>query len=354
MKRSDFYFDLPNELIARYPCKERQGSRLLMLNGADATIKHQYFPDLIDTVRPGDLVVFNNTKVIPARLYGHKHSGGKLEALVERIEDETHALVHLKSSRSPKPGDQFVLGQAKVELLERQQALFRVRLLDESGWMAVLERDGHMPLPPYIDRADEISDQDRYQTVYNQVPGAVAAPTAGLHFDEAMLSALRAKGVDTGFVTLHVGAGTFQPVKVEDIKEHSMHSEYLEVSQALCDQVMACKTRGGRVLAVGTTSVRCLETATDDQGQIRPFQGETAIFIYPGYRFKCVDLLLTNFHLPESTLVMLVSAFAGYEAVMKAYHAAVAEGYRFFSYGDAMLLSKEGLSLIPSAPLENP
>ncbi len=345
MKRSDFDFQLPEELIARYPASERRGSRLLSVEGASGEHRHLHFPDILDFILPGDLVVFNNTRVIPARLFGQKLTGGKLEALVERIEDHQHALVHLKSSRSPKPGDQFVLGEEQVELIDREGALFRVKLLGEQAWMDVLERDGHMPLPPYIDREDELSDQERYQTVYNEVPGAVAAPTAGLHFDEAMLEALKAKGVDLGFATLHVGAGTFQPVKVDDISTHQMHSEYLEVDQTLCEQVAACRARGGRVVAVGTTSVRCLETAANADGVLTPFKGETDIFIYPGYRFKCVDLLVTNFHLPESTLIMLVSAFAGYDAVMKAYQAAVQESYRFFSYGDAMLLSRQGTSL---------
>lgn len=372
MNRSDFHFDLPEALIARYPKPERTSSRLLMVNSADQQFRHGGFTDILEVVQPGDLLVLNNTCVIKARLYGQKASGGGLEALVERIESPQVALLHVKASRAPKMTDTIYLGGETMQVLGRESNLFRVELQDrQKNWLQVLDQQGEIPLPPYITREVESLDEHRYQTVYNQVPGAVAAPTAGLHFDEALLGAIKDKGVDIGFVTLHVGAGTFQPVKVERISEHHMHKEYLQVSTQLCEQVNACKTRGGRVIAVGTTSVRCLETAANYRrlagvghqnaklnepghqispsvssgARLQPYEGETDIFIYPGYRFQCVDLLLTNFHLPESTLIMLVCAFAGYQPVMEAYQAAVNENYRFFSYGDAMLLSRAGQAL---------
>lgn len=342
MQRSDFHFDLPDELIARFPPQKRGDSRLLCLNGTDGAVAHKAFADLLDLLKPNDLLVFNDTKVIPARLYGEKATGGKIEILVERLIDETQALVHMRSSRSPKPGAVIKLGEGgtffEAEVVERQDALFLLALKGGATWLSMMEQVGHIPLPPYIDRADETLDKDRYQTVYAKNAGAVAAPTAGLHFTDEILAALSEKGVNLGYATLHVGAGTFQPVKADDITDHQMHSEYLEVSQTLCDQVNAAKAKGGRVIAVGTTSVRCLETASKN-GQIEPFAGDTAIFIYPGYEFKCIDALITNFHLPESTLIMLVSALAGYKHTMAAYKAAVDEQYRFFSYGDAMFIN---------------
>jgi S-adenosylmethionine:tRNA ribosyltransferase-isomerase len=276
--------------------------------------------------------------VIPARLFGSKATGGKLEILVERVLDSHRVLAHVRSSKSPKPGGRILIeGGGEAEMLARHDALFELRF--DEDVLPLLNRVGHMPLPPYIDRPDEEADRERYQTVYAERVGAVAAPTAGLHFDDALLAAIRAKGVETAFVTLHVGAGTFQPVRVERIEEHHMHREWLEVSQAVVDAVAACKARGGRVVAVGTTSVRSLESAARD-GELKAFNGDTDIFIYPGKPFHVVDALVTNFHLPESTLLMLVSAFAGYPETMAAYQAAVEQGYRFFSYGDAMFITR--------------
>lgn len=338
MRVADFHFELPDELIARYPLAERRDSRLLVLDGPSGALSHRRFPDLLDFLAAGDLLVFNNTRVIPARLFGRKVSGGKLEILVERVLDEYRVLAHVRSSKSPKPGSLIDIdGAGRARMLARHDALFELSFAEPV--LGLLERVGHMPLPPYIDRADEGSDRERYQTVYAERAGAVAAPTAGLHFDQALLQALADKGVERAFVTLHVGAGTFQPVRVERIEDHQMHSEWLEVSQAVVDAVEACRARGGRVVAVGTTSVRSLETAARD-GVLKPFCGDTDIFIYPGRPFHVVDALVTNFHLPESTLLMLVSAFAGYAQTMAAYQAAVREGYRFFSYGDAMFITR--------------
>ncbi|MGN5129534.1 tRNA preQ1(34) S-adenosylmethionine ribosyltransferase-isomerase QueA [Aeromonas hydrophila] len=350
MQVSDFHFDLPDELIARYPMTERTASRLLQLDGQTGALRHGQFVDVLDQLNPGDLLVFNNTRVIPARMFGQKASGGKLEVLVERMLDEHSVLAHVRSSKSPKPGTRLILDggadgeKVEAEMRVRHDALFEIHFLDPRPVLEILEAIGHMPLPPYIDRPDEDADKERYQTVYNQKPGAVAAPTAGLHFDEPLLEKIRAKGVETAFVTLHVGAGTFQPVRVDKIEDHHMHSEYAEVPQEVVDAIAATRARGGRVIAVGTTSVRSLESAakvTLAQGKpLAPFFSDTDIFIFPGYQFQVVDAMVTNFHLPESTLIMLVSAFAGYDNVMAAYQAAVAEQYRFFSYGDAMFVTR--------------
>ncbi|HCF0007915.1 TPA: tRNA preQ1(34) S-adenosylmethionine ribosyltransferase-isomerase QueA [Pseudomonas aeruginosa] len=338
MRVADFHFDLPEALIARHPLPERRASRLLALDGPTGTLVHRQFADLLDYLRPGDLMVFNNTRVIPARLFGQKESGGKLEVLVERVLDQHRVLAHIRASKAPKPGTRILVeGGGSAEMLQRHDALFELAFAEPV--LPLLERVGHMPLPPYIDRPDDAADRERYQTVYARRAGAVAAPTAGLHFDEALLEAIRAKGVDTAFVTLHVGAGTFQPVRVERIEDHVMHREWLEVGQDVVDAVSVCRARGGRVVAVGTTSVRSLESAARD-GELKPFSGDTDIFIYPGRPFHVVDALVTNFHLPESTLLMLVSAFAGYPETMAAYAAAVAQGYRFFSYGDAMFITR--------------
>jgi len=338
MHVADFHFDLPESLIARHPLAERRGSRLLVLDGPSGELSHRHFADLLGYLRPGDLMVFNDTRVIPARLFGQKASGGKLEVLVERVLDEERVLAHVRSSKSPKPGSRILIdGGAEAEMVARHEALFELKFAEPV--LPLLERVGHMPLPPYIDRPDEAEDRERYQTVYARNAGAVAAPTAGLHFDEPLLEAIRAKGVATAFVTLHVGAGTFQPVRVEKIEDHHMHREWLQVDQAVVDAVAACRARGGRVIAVGTTSVRSLESAARD-GELQAFAGETDIFLYPGRPFHVVDALVTNFHLPESTLLMLVSAFAGYRETMAAYATAVAEGYRFFSYGDAMFITR--------------
>ncbi|WP_029406976.1 tRNA preQ1(34) S-adenosylmethionine ribosyltransferase-isomerase QueA [Thiomicrorhabdus sp. Milos-T2] len=344
MKRQDFYFDLPENLIAQQPAAQRRDSRLLVMSDAEAdnVLVDAKFPDLLSYLKPNDLLVFNNTKVIPARLFGQKATGGKIELLIERVVDESTILTHIRSSRSPKPGTILTIEDAfDVEVIGREEALFVVKVLSEQTALELVEAHGHMPLPPYIEREEDAEqDKERYQTVYSQKPGAVAAPTAGLHFDNELMADINAKGVDIGFVTLHVGAGTFKPVQVDNIAEHVMHSEYLEVEPGLVKQIENARKKGGRVIAVGTTSVRCLESAAkfSDTGSIAPYQGETDIFITPGYEFKEVDVLLTNFHLPESTLIMLVSALAGYERTMAAYQHAVKNQYRFFSYGDAMLV----------------
>ncbi|MBN2647391.1 MAG: tRNA preQ1(34) S-adenosylmethionine ribosyltransferase-isomerase QueA [Thiotrichales bacterium] len=345
MRRQDFYFDLPEELIAQQPAKERRGSRLLVMH-ANGTLSDRQFPDILDFIQPNDLLVFNNTKVIPARLFGEKASGGKVELLIERVLDENTLLTHIRSSRSPKTGSRLTIENAfEIEVLGRQDALFKVRVLaNTQSALALIETHGHMPLPPYIQRqqhaqADSAEDKERYQTVYGEKPGAVAAPTAGLHFDQALMQAIRDKGAQIGFVTLHVGAGTFKPVQVDDITQHVMHSEYLEVDEQMVAQIQATKAKGGRVIAIGTTSVRSLESAAKfSQGALQAYRGETDIFITPGYQFQVVDVLLTNFHLPESTLIMLVSALAGYSRTLQAYQHAVHQRYRFFSYGDAMLV----------------
>ncbi len=344
MQRADFHYELPEELIARYPSERRSDCRLLCVDGESGELAHRRFTDLLELLEPGDLLVFNDTRVIPARLHGHKASGGKVEMLLERPLDAHRGLAHIRSSKSPKPGTELIFeGDVRAVVEGRREALFELRFLGETPLIELLERHGHMPLPPYIDRADELADRDRYQTVYARRDGAVAAPTAGLHFDEPLLERLAAKGVESAFVTLHVGAGTFQPVRADDIREHKMHSEWIEVNEAACAKVRAAQAAGRRVIAVGTTSVRCLESACakSADGTIAPYSGETDIYIYPGYEWRCVDNLITNFHLPESTLLMLVSSFAGYETIMAAYREAVAERYAFFSYGDAMLLSRK-------------
>jgi S-adenosylmethionine:tRNA ribosyltransferase-isomerase len=300
------------------------------------------FTDLPELLAPGDLLVYNDTRVIPARLYGRKTTGGRVEVLVERITGTHSALVHLRASKTPRIGAILLLdGDLRAQITGRAGDLFEVEFSDEYSVPDLLERAGHMPLPPYMNRMDEPADRERYQTIYARVPGAVAAPTAGLHFDEKVMRRLDARGIDHAYVTLHIGAGTFQPVRVEDISEHVMHHEYCVVDSTVCGKITEARQRGGRVVAVGTTAVRALETASRN-GDISPFCGDTSLFITPGYRFRSVDALLTNFHLPESTLLMLVCAFAGYEPVMEAYRHAVGSGYRFFSYGDAMYISSRG------------
>lgn len=345
MKLSDFNFDLPDQLIARFPMQQRSASRLLVLDGKNGEVLHRQFTDLLSLLSAGDLLVFNDTRVLPARLWGQKPTGGRLEILVERVLEQDRLLAHIRASKAPKAGTEVWFTadsdttdiRARAVVVGRRGALFELQFLAGVTAIEVMKDIGHMPLPPYIDRPDEISDRERYQTVYGKREGAVAAPTAGLHFTEEFIAACEAKGVETAFVTLHVGAGTFQPVRVENITEHTMHHEYIEVSQQVCDKVTATRKRGGRVVAVGTTSVRSLESASQS-GQLKPFAGDSDIFIYPGYRFHSVDAMVTNFHLPESTLIMLVSAFAGRINVLNAYHEAIAEQYRFFSYGDAMLV----------------
>lgn len=347
MQVSDFHFDLPDELIARYPKAQRTDSRLLRLNGTTGERVDGTFTDVLHYIEPGDLLVFNNTRVIPARLFGRKASGGKLEVLVERMLDEHSILAHVRCSKPPKPGTELYLGeqdQYLATMVARHDALFEIRFNAQQTVLEILNHIGHMPLPPYIDRPDEETDKERYQTVYNQKPGAVAAPTAGLHFDQALLDQIQAKGVEFAYVTLHVGAGTFQPVRVENIHDHHMHAEYVEVPEEVVAAIAATKARGGRVIAVGTTSVRSLESAAQyalaKGTALAPFFGDTDIFIFPGYQYQLIDALITNFHLPESTLIMLVSAFAGYEHTMAAYQHAVEQKYRFFSYGDAMFIEK--------------
>ena len=341
MRRSDFHFELPRELIAQRPLAMRSHSRLLCVDGASGDLEDCVFQDLTEKLLPGDLLVFNDTRVIPARLFGVKGSGGKLELLVERVLDEHRALVHLRASKSPRAGARLRLAEAfEAEVVGREGELFEVVFDDPRPLLTLLERYGHIPLPPYIERLDGEDDRHRYQTVFARRPGAVAAPTAGLHFDESLLDRLRARGVETAFLTLHVGAGTFQPVRVDDLREHRMHPETVTVSEELCRQGRATRARGGRVVAVGTTVVRSLEAAAAG-GEIQAFQGETRLFIYPGYDFRIVDAMVTNFHLPESTLLMLVCAFGGYDTVMKAYRHAVEHSYRFFSYGDAMYIEKQ-------------
>lgn len=341
MKRTDFQFDLPEELIAQYPAPDRTASRLLNLDGETGALKDLVFTDLPSLLQPDDLLVFNNTKVIPARLLGQKDSGGKVEVLVERVLDQHRVLAHVRSSKSPAAGRHLTLeDKLDVEVLGRQDALFELYFHHVDSVIAALEQYGRMPLPPYIEREVDKNDLHRYQTVYAQNTGAVAAPTAGLHFDEAMLDKLADIGIETAQLTLHVGAGTFQPVRVDDIRSHKMHSEWIDVPESVCEQVNATQAREGRVIAVGTTSVRALESASQS-GAIKPFQGETDIFIYPGYQYKTVEAMITNFHLSESTLLMLVSAFAGREHIMAAYQHAIRQKYRFFSYGDAMFITRK-------------
>lgn len=344
MRRTDFHFDLPRALIARHPASERSASRLLHFDGATGAVIDRQFRDLPRLLRSGDLLVFNDTRVIPARLHGHKHSGGRIELLLERALGGRRALVQLKSSKPSRPGTLIDLAGATATVLERQGDFWLVEF--DADAHEVFERLGEMPLPPYVDRPAEAADRERYQTVYAREPGAVAAPTAGLHFDAALLQACRDAGVEFAYVTLHVGAGTFQPVRVDDIAGHRMHAEVYEVPATTCAAVAATRRRGGRIIAVGTTAVRSLESAAAD-GELRACQGETRLFITPGKRFRVVDAMITNFHLPESTLLMLVAAFAGREPVLNAYRHAVAAGYRFFSYGDAMFVEPAPSALEP-------
>lgn len=343
MQLSDFHYDLPPELIAQEALKERTASRLLQLDTEQnpTKINDKHFSDIIDLIQKDDLLIFNNTRVIPARLRGNKSSGGKVEVMVERVLDKHHILAHIRSNKSPKAGTKLLLEeQINVEVTGRQGRLFEIKFLHDQSVFELLEKYGHIPLPPYIERDDTENDRERYQTVFAKKVGAVAAPTAGLHFTNALLNALTNKGVKTAQVTLHVGAGTFLPVSVENLEDHIMHAEWVEVDQSVCDAVAACKARGGKVVAVGTTSVRSLESAAKTTGKIQPFSDDTQLFITPGYQFNVVDAMITNFHLSESTLLMLVSAFSGYDNIMKAYQHAIQEKYRFFSYGDAMFLQK--------------
>ena len=339
MHISDFDFELPDELIAQHPPAVRGSSRLLAALPGEP-LRDVQFADLPQWLQPGDVMVFNNTKVMKARLFGQKASGGKIEALIERVLDAHTALAHIRSSKSPKAGSRLIFdGGIEAEMLERQGELFVLRFAGEQTVYELLEQNGHLPLPPYIERAAGEDDDGRYQTVYAKHQGAVAAPTAGLHFTDNLLDDLRAKGVVMTEVTLHVGAGTFQPVRVDNIAEHKMHSEWFEVPEATVAAIEQAKAAGKRVWAIGTTSMRALESAAAS-GSLRAGEGDTDIFITPGYRFRVVDRLVTNFHLPKSTLLMLVSAFSGTQHIREVYTHAVAQQYRFFSYGDAMLLGR--------------
>ncbi|HET8764526.1 MAG TPA: tRNA preQ1(34) S-adenosylmethionine ribosyltransferase-isomerase QueA [Rhodanobacter sp.] len=343
MKKSDFDFDLPRELIAQEPLAERSASRLLVLDVPAGTHADHIFHDLPDFLQPGDLLVFNDTRVLPARLYGHKESGGAVEIMLERVTGAHEAIVQLGVSHKPKTGGRIVLADGShAVLLGREEDFFRLRFESPEPLEKLLIRLGEMPLPPYIERKPDEADKERYQTVYAREPGAVAAPTAGLHFDQPLLAKLRERGVNFGYVTLHVGAGTFQPVREDEISKHHMHREWLNVGAALVEQIHRTRAAGHRVIAVGTTVVRALEAATVD-GKVQPFAGETQIFIFPGYRITSIDALITNFHLPQSTLLMLVSALAGRDYMLAAYRYAVEQRYRFFSYGDAMLILPGGM-----------
>ena len=340
MDISDFDFTLPDRLIAQHPPEVRGSSRLLVAL-PDMPLQDRVFGDLPDYIEAGDVLVFNNTKVMKARLFGQKESGGKIEALIERVLDNHTALAHIRSSKSPKPGTKLIFeGDICAVMVERADELFCLRFEGEQTVYELLEQNGHLPLPPYIERAAGADDDTRYQTVYAKHQGAVAAPTAGLHFTDELLGRLKAKGVETAEVTLHVGAGTFQPVRVDKIEEHKMHSEWFDVPPETVAAIEAAHARGNKVWAVGTTSMRALESAARETGRLKAGQGDTDIFITPGYRFRVIDRLITNFHLPKSTLLMLVSAFSGMEHIRAVYRHAVEHEYRFFSYGDAMVLGR--------------
>lgn len=340
MNIADFDFSLPDALIAQHPPEVRGSSRLLAAL-PDMPLADKVFADVLDYMAAGDVLVFNNTKVMKARLFGQKASGGKIEALIERVLDEHTALAHVRSSKSPKPGTVLEFeGGVRAVMVERAEELFCLRFEDTRTVYEILEQTGRLPLPPYIERAADDHDDSRYQTVYAKHQGAVAAPTAGLHFTDELLAAVRAKGVETAEVTLHVGAGTFQPVRVDNIAEHKMHSEWFDVPAETVAKIEAAQARGNKVWAVGTTSMRALESAARETGRLKEGRGDTDIFITPGYRFRVVDRLITNFHLPKSTLLMLVSAFSGMAHIRAVYAHAVAQEYRFFSYGDAMVLGR--------------
>jgi len=336
MKLTDFDFELPKSLIAQNPTENRTDSRLLV---PQSTIIDSFFHQIASFIKPGDLLVMNNTRVIPARLFGHKESGGKVEIMIERLLNDRQVLAMIKASRAPQIDSFITLENGeKAQVVSKENGFYTLDFLTDS-LLDLLDNVGHIPLPPYIERGDEQADLERYQTVFAKEDGAVAAPTAGLHFDDELLSSLKEKGINHCFVTLHVGAGTFQPVKVDEITDHKMHSEYFEIDQITVDQINQTKKNGGRVIAVGTTAVRSIESAAKS-GALKATKEETDIFIYPGYEFKIVDMLITNFHLPKSSLLMLVSAFIGRERMMEIYHHAIENKYRFFSYGDAMLLER--------------
>jgi S-adenosylmethionine:tRNA ribosyltransferase-isomerase len=341
MKTQDFDFYLPSHLIAQHPTQERTASRMLCVDGTSGNITDKMFLDFPDACNAGDLLIFNDTRVIKARLFGHKHSGGNVEVLIERVINQHVAYAHVRASRSPKIASRIRLSDAfDVEVTARHDDLFELQFLSDLSVFDLLEQHGALPLPPYITHTATDDDEERYQTVFAKNLGAVAAPTAGLHFNEALLEQLKQKGVNIAYITLHVGAGTFQPVRVDNIAEHKMHSELFSIPQSTVDSINETRLNGGRVTAIGTTALRALESAAQ-HGEFKAGDGDTDIFITPGYQFKVVDRLFTNFHLPKSTLLMLVSAFAGIDNIKKAYAHAVANEYRFFSYGDAMLIEKQ-------------
>jgi S-adenosylmethionine:tRNA ribosyltransferase-isomerase len=341
MQLDDFNFELPSELIARYPLARRSDSRLLCLEARHNNLIHRQFSSVVDSLEDGDLLVFNDTKVIPARLLGMKVTGGQVEILVERILDDQRILAQVRSSKPLRLGTHVQLAQNQLlEVVDRHEQFYKFRYEHpDRSILEMIESLGQIPLPPYMERTPEEMDKDRYQTIYAKHKGSVAAPTAGFHFDDEVMEKLREKNIEMGYLTLHIGAGTFSPVRVENIFTHKMHAEYLDVSAELCTKIVAARARGKRVIAVGTTSLRALETAAQS-GTIQPYRGETSIFIYPGYEFRSADVLITNLHLPKSTLLMLVCAFGGFDKVMQAYREAVRQGYRFYSYGDVMWVER--------------
>jgi len=334
----DFDYELPSEYIAQFPCDKRTHSRLMCVDKSTQQITHHHFYNIKSLLKPGDLLVLNNTRVIPARLYGRKDTGGQVELLVERILNDFDVIAFIKASKTPKVGQRILINNdIQLAVIARQGDQFQLHCHGTQTPLALLQQHGHIPLPPYMQRDNQTLDKKRYQTVYAKHDGAVAAPTAGLHFDEALLKELQDQEIQLAYVTLHVGAGTFQPVRAHCIRDHHMHAEYLEVSQTVCNAISQTKQNGGRVIAVGTTVVRSLETAMQS-GTPKPFAGDSQLFIYPGFNFQCIDGMITNFHLPKSSLLMLVSAFSGMDLIRQAYHLAIQQHYRFFSYGDAMLL----------------
>lgn len=336
MKTNVFDYTLPEKLIARYPVKERDQSRLLVLNRNKKMLSNHVFSEIVNYIESGDLVVFNNSRVMAARLFGQKETGAKLEFLIEKVIDNQSFISHIRSNKAPRLGSIVEIADAKAKVIDKIEGLYRIELIENNVWN-LMGAHGHMPLPPYMKRQDEAFDVERYQTIYSDILGSVAAPTAGLHFTKSLLQAINAKGAEMVSVTLHVGSGTFKTVQADNIHEHVMHSEHINVPQSVCDKVKKTKRRGGRVIAVGTTSVRSLETAAQS-GVIKPFYGESDIFLYPGKQFNVVDAMVTNFHLPKSTLIMLVSTFASIDMIKEAYYYAIDESYRFYSYGDAMFI----------------
>lgn len=337
---SDFDYELPKDLIAQYPLNNRSESRLMLGDTLNKTINHFKFKEIVNFLKPNDLLVLNNTKVIPARLFGNKQTGGRVECLVERILPENHILAHIRANKTVRLNSSIVFENgSQATVLAKINDLFELKINEETSVIDLLHQAGKMPLPPYIDRLPDQDDMERYQTVYAKKLGAVAAPTAGLHFDAELLASIEKLGISIAYLTLHVGAGTFQPVRSEKLEEHQMHYEWMEISQNTCEKIIHCKKNHGRVIAVGTTTVRSLETASKN-GIILPYTGETNLFIKPGFQFQCVDALITNFHLPKSSLLMLVAAFTGHEFMRELYKEAILQQYRFYSYGDAMFITK--------------